>query len=400
MIRLSLKVLLCASLFSLTASGCVPEDPAQAGGSVESAEFDRARSVADPLPGTAEEVGFLGFLNSRETTLSLLDEDLGLNRRAAEALIQRRNGRDGLYPSADDNPFASVVEVYGVRFVGPATIARIMAHVMDRGWMPGPWDVLGIYDGVPVAVVEAQAALHIANTLSEDDLDGRVGLDARAVESIAQARPLSTVEALVGLAHVGPATLSHLVRHGMDLDCGAPQDCAEGWRCLGISEEGVAQVGKCRQTTPVEGEGDACREGDVCGSGLACSDVGRPEGGMCMPSWARGRFEVSPHTLIRGTITSELVAYGLGAARVSAILHLDIEHRDHGDLRIALTAPDGAQVLVWDRGEDEPIPSSLTLFGLDDEGRANGRWTLTVSDEDGDHEGRLRAWGLEIASRL
>lgn len=80
---------------------------------------------------TPEEVAVLQFLNAPETTFNVLDGAVGLNRQAASALIQQRNGSDGVYGSEDDHLYGSMYEVDRVHFVGPATLQRLKDYAMS-----------------------------------------------------------------------------------------------------------------------------------------------------------------------------------------------------------------------------------------------------------------------------
>ena len=69
----------------------------------------------------------LAFVNNGQTTLDVLDKDVGLDRRAAERVIQHRNGPDGNFGTGDDDPFDTVKELDDVPYVGPSTLNRLRA---------------------------------------------------------------------------------------------------------------------------------------------------------------------------------------------------------------------------------------------------------------------------------
>lgn len=384
------------SLFLIQLTACVVGNPRHAPEGAETVDIDDARPPAERR--VESPLGFVEFLNSEETTEEVLDEGLGLHRRAAHAIISHRDGADRLYGTNDDRPFESVMEVYGVSFVGSQGISRIMRHVIAAGWEPGSWDVIGVYDGVPFASIEADAALHIANVTSKGGLVEAVGLSETAAHAIVSARPLQAMIDLSELERVGPTSLMDLLEYGMDMDCATDKECVLGWACLGVPEDRSFNLGKCRDVEGGQGEPEVCHRGESCGPGKVCSDVGLPEGGVCIPSWARGSFDKIPERELRGTAQSALMAYGLDLRRDGVILSLDIDHHDPSDLVIELTAPCGAHAVVWDRNAEDTLPSHFIVFGLAAGGHANGLWTLTVTDEDGDRAGTLRAWGVEIAS--
>ncbi len=63
---------------------------------------------------------------------------------------------------------------------------------------------------------EARATLHVANTLSEDELDHVVGLDSRAARNIVAARPLATYAELDAVSYVGTSALGKLLVYAED----------------------------------------------------------------------------------------------------------------------------------------------------------------------------------------
>ena len=67
----------------------------------------------------------IAFVNSPETTIDLLDADVGLDSRAAVNIIAHRDGADGVYPSADDNRFDSLEELDRVAFVGESALRKL-----------------------------------------------------------------------------------------------------------------------------------------------------------------------------------------------------------------------------------------------------------------------------------
>ncbi|MFH1216469.1 MAG: amidohydrolase family protein [Pseudomonadota bacterium] len=65
------------------------------------------------------------FLNSSSTTLELLDNGVGLDRRAAENIISHRDGEDMIHGTADDNLFDNFKELDLIPFVGETAIGKI-----------------------------------------------------------------------------------------------------------------------------------------------------------------------------------------------------------------------------------------------------------------------------------
>jgi hypothetical protein len=170
-------------------------------------ELDPARSSWE---GTPEGVGLVEFLNDEATTFELLDITVALDRRGAGNLIAHRDGGDRLWGTTDDDVYNTVDEIDAVRYVGPASIDRMVAHAAKVGWVPGAEDILGVYDGVSFTVDQAAATLALANALSQDELDDAYRLHARAAESIAIAQPIATIDELSRLYYVGRSALSRL----------------------------------------------------------------------------------------------------------------------------------------------------------------------------------------------
>jgi len=166
--------------------------------------------VAD---GTPEAVGLLKFLNTGSTTFEILDDEVPLDRRAAQNLIDHRNGPDGVFNTSDDDLFDSVLEVDEIAYVGETALERLLHYACLDGWVPEGSDLLGTYDGVTFSAAEADAVLVFVNAAGEAELDYDLGLDRRAVSSIIEARPVRSVEQLSQLYYVGKTALSKLKEH-------------------------------------------------------------------------------------------------------------------------------------------------------------------------------------------
>lgn len=84
---------------------------------------------------TSEAAGILAFVNDPKTTLERLDVDCRLYRDSAHKVVQHRNGKDKIYPSADDNPFDTLEELDAVPEVGPVTLEAILACAQSFGFL-------------------------------------------------------------------------------------------------------------------------------------------------------------------------------------------------------------------------------------------------------------------------
>lgn len=65
------------------------------------------------------------YLNDWVTTTDLTQA--GIGSKAAKNLVARRNGADGAYGTADDKPYETIEDVDAVPYVGPRTIAALVA---------------------------------------------------------------------------------------------------------------------------------------------------------------------------------------------------------------------------------------------------------------------------------
>jgi len=74
----------------------------------------------------------LAFLNSGSTTASVIAALDGVTTTAATNIIAHRDGADAAFGTTDDDLFDDLAELDAVPWVGPATIARILASVQDQ----------------------------------------------------------------------------------------------------------------------------------------------------------------------------------------------------------------------------------------------------------------------------
>ena len=197
-------------LVSTLGIGCADRDPAALEGLGISAD---GKSIDE---GSPEAVGLLDFLNDPGTTLTVLDDHVPLDRRAAGNLMAHRNGGDATFGTSDDDLFGSVAEVDAVRWVGPKSLERMVAYADSLGFVPSGSDTLGTYDRVTFSVNEAEWALLVVNEEDHATLDYEVALNVRAVNSIVAARPIASVEDLSKLYYVGTSALEKILDFAID----------------------------------------------------------------------------------------------------------------------------------------------------------------------------------------
>jgi len=210
--------ILSLALFSLISVACQPVMMP-----VDHDAIDDGTARVDE--GTPEALGLLDFLNDPSTTYEMLDQDVGLDRRAAESIIGHRNGPDGELGWLSDDLFDSVAEVDDCYYVGNAALTRLNEWTLANGWVASGDDVLGTFDGVTFTVDEASAVVELVNTAGPAYLDDDLALNARTVDYIIDARPIATIEHLAAVKYVGPSTLSTLKEAAQgEPDCAVP-----GW---------------------------------------------------------------------------------------------------------------------------------------------------------------------------
>jgi DNA uptake protein ComE-like DNA-binding protein len=177
----------------------MPTDPSEsAPGAIE----------ATLLEGSPEALGVLDMLNDASTTLTVLDVDAGLDRRAAAGLIAHRDGADGVPGTADDNPFDSVHEVDAVPYVGDSALAHLLDYARAHGWVDAGEDYYGTVETVSFTTTEATAVVELANTADQATLDDDVGLDSRAATNLVAGRPYTTLEQVAAVRYVGASALA------------------------------------------------------------------------------------------------------------------------------------------------------------------------------------------------
>jgi hypothetical protein len=320
--------------------------------------------------GTPQAYGVLGLLNAASTTLLLLDDEVPLERRAAENLIIHRNGPDAVFGTADDNPFDDMQEVDAVPYVGPTALAKLLAYATSAGYVPTGSELLGVFDNVAFSVDEATATLSLVNTASPALLDDDVGLDSRAVDSILAARSIGSLLQLQSLYFVGQSAM------------------------LKLREFPKSQAG----TTP---NGMDCDAHSECQSGL-CAGLLLPhrENGYCMEAWAANTFQSTGPTAISddsSAVTNTITVSGLASVPLDVVVDLDIDHPRPQDLVVVLHQPGGASATLWNHQQNPPS-HIVAPSGLEGDNMVNGDWILEVTDTVSGQSGTIRSWKMWISS--
>ncbi len=337
----------------------------------ESESFDATESSL--TEGTPKAVGVLALLNAESTTLTVLDDDVPLDKRAAKNLIAFRYGPDGILGTGDDSAFRTIAEVDAVKWVGPTALTRLAAYAENNDWVPQDGDLLGVYEGVAFTVAQAEATLALANTAAHEVLDDDVSLDRRAADGIVAARPLATLIQLSEAYYVGQSAMLKLRDYATPPLTGPPTGLANGEECT-IAQE--------------------------CASGLC---VGETLGwGMCDDPSMAGNFSWEDAANIPDGDPSGLVmtvdVQSLASVPVDVVLSLDIDHPNKADLIVVLRQPGGPFEVIWNNEADPPAVVSA-LWGIERDNMVNGVWTVEVIDTVSGNAGEFRSANLYLTSR-
>lgn len=200
------RATLFSTLLAFTSLACGPAD----GTNVDSA----AGHIA---AGSPEEAAVLALVNDPAVDQPLLDDEVGLDVRAATNIIDHRDGPDATVGTGDDDPFDTIVELDDISYVGPSALDKLLAYAQAHGYMPGT--------EAPTQAELDYVTLALANDLSvtEQMLDDDVKLDSRAagnivawragvdgIEGTADDRTFMNMAQLDDISYVGASALANL----------------------------------------------------------------------------------------------------------------------------------------------------------------------------------------------
>lgn len=86
-------------------------------------------------PDSAEAHAVLALVNDPAVDADLLDDDARLNAKAADGIIDHRNGPDGEPGTADDDRFDDLAELDAVPFVGPTALNQLLTYAIEHGYL-------------------------------------------------------------------------------------------------------------------------------------------------------------------------------------------------------------------------------------------------------------------------
>ena len=133
---------------------------------------------------------------ANEATFEQLDVDAGLDRRAAENIVDAR-------------PIETLAELDAVSYVGPSALQKILAFAEGLGLLSECDDFRLPAEGS----CEAAAMLEVANEATFEQLDVDAALDRRAAQNIVDARPIETLAELDAVSYVGASALEKIYRY-------------------------------------------------------------------------------------------------------------------------------------------------------------------------------------------
>lgn len=420
-------------------------------GDSETAGFGLAVSSADT-------VELLAFVNHSTTTGEVLDGPVGLDARAAKAIIAHRDGADGRLGTGDDDLFGSLAELDAVSYVGDAALAKLVAWALAH-----PVAKPETVEGVSFSAEQVSAVIWGLNQTTSDELDDAMALDTRTASNLLRSAPYATIAQVGAVTYVGPAALTKLrdwasvwatkragtVTLAGTFD-GVAFDEVRAQKALALSNSASAQelvngglppsgaapiVGNRPYTTlaqvaavagvgratmeglhvmaswlapvrTVVGEGADCDQNSaVCGTGLVCAGLSYRPTGTCNPGWMANHFYSGtpiaiPDANAQGA-SMGMTIFGLATVPEDVIVHLTINHPRKSDLRVILTQPSSAEAVVWNvdsAGDARVVMTPAT--GVERDSAVNGLWLLTVIDTRAGETGTLEGWSLELTSRM
>ena len=415
----------------------------------EAASWWAARAGTVSLAGTFDGVAF-----DEETARVALE----IANEATHAQMVAH----GVYPAGaaaivGNRPYASLAEVAVVSGVGPSTMQGLHDYAASGQWGEPPVEpptnecVFGLtYRDIFTNGATIVVARRVLDPSSSTNATQRAQIVAAvqsaypSVTTVSQAfaavdeseinhveiwdasnrRPYTAYEFGAGdnsyglIFDYGTTTVAARINDGDLYDCVAlwgdemricerTVDCAEGLTCFGMSPD--VSTGRCLDPAapphPAESSWCFLESGCPPASGLVCGGATRGGEGVCVPAWMRGRFEsdLTPASIPdASSVVLPLPVYGLATVDTDVVIDLVIDHPRISDLRVTLTNPATAEVLVYDgAGQTGPEVAlrDHVVLGFSGNESVNGLWQLRVEDRAGGAAGSVYRFALTITSR-
>jgi phosphatidylserine/phosphatidylglycerophosphate/cardiolipin synthase-like enzyme len=112
--------------FALAVGACGGDDPASDTGDLKGTPL---------VEGSPEALGVLAMVNDASTTLAVLKGDAKVESRAAANIVAHRDGADAAAGTEDDDLFDAVKELDDIKYVGAATLQRLLDYAKKNGWV-------------------------------------------------------------------------------------------------------------------------------------------------------------------------------------------------------------------------------------------------------------------------
>lgn len=145
------------------------------------------------------EDAIVALVNDPQISFAILDDDVGLDRRAAQNLV-------------DERPFATFAAVDAVSYVGQSALDKLLAYALAQGYGEDTPEPVGDADAAMLALVNDP-------TVSQEELDDAARLDRRAAADIVAWRDAGnvylTVDDVDDRKYVGATALERLREYAL-----------------------------------------------------------------------------------------------------------------------------------------------------------------------------------------
>jgi hypothetical protein len=121
-------------LWALSACGPGTADLGEASDELATEEASLA-SYPGLTEGAPEALGVLRVANESSLATLSSSNGAGIPSRTAKSVVAVRSGPDGQEPTADDRPFATLKQLFAVRYVGKVTVDRLLAYAKAHGYV-------------------------------------------------------------------------------------------------------------------------------------------------------------------------------------------------------------------------------------------------------------------------
>jgi hypothetical protein len=309
----------------------------------------------------------LGLLNDRGTTLAILDGDVGLNKRAATALIEHRDGPDGVFGTADDDLYETIEEADAQYYVGDAALEQLLNYALAQGWVPGLEDVVGSWEGVTFTAKQVEQVIGLVNAAPLEEFDVDVALDKRAAEGLVAGRPFGDIGTISEVPYVGQSALERLrayaalsARGQVGEPCETHADCADDLRCAGSL---------------------------AWGSGIQCVDT-----------WGVFSWDGPEAIPDDGSeLSTQVDVQGLASVPLDVVLTVDISHPRPADLELRIDNFNGYGTTLWSGGDADP-KLEMVVFAFPSDDEVHGLYSVHVRATVRGEAGTLNGWDLLVIS--